>query len=299
MAYTKIHNRHHLIVEYIKRNSRPSTKGIHKYLVNLGEMISKRTVERDIENINYNLGFEIERKGSHPYFWYEIESEPEADQMASSYLEFAMMAELMRGELEHKESYEKAVYLDHPFSEGTHHVPRIVPAIRKNHKLCIEHAKFEEDGRERIICPLYLKQFRKRWYVIARDTEDGIIKSFGLDRISSVTELAEEFKKNPNEVADAIFTNVIGLFHKDGEPTTIRFWSGAYNANYLRTLKLHQSQIEIGPLNDGFEFEIKVVTNPEFFYEILKMGENVKVLSPESVRTEMRGIAKTLTSYYS
>jgi predicted DNA-binding transcriptional regulator YafY len=177
-------------------------------------------------------------------------------------------------------------------------VPRIVSAIRKNHKLCIEHTKFEDEARERIICPLYIKQFRKRWYVIARDTEDGIIKSFGLDRISNVTELAEEFKKNPNEVADAIFTNVIGLFHKDGEPTTIRFWSEAYNANYLRTLNLHQSQIEIGPLNGGFEFEIKVVTNPEFFYEILKMGKNVKVLSPESVRTEMRGIAKTLTSYY-
>lgn len=298
MAYTKIHNRHHLIIQYIKRHSRPSTTDIHEYLIDLGETVSKRTVERDIENINYNLGFEIERKGSHPHYWYEIESEPEAELMASSYLEFAMMAELMRGELEHKTSYEKAVYLDHPLSEGLHHVSRIVPAIRKNHKLSIEHAKFGDEMRERIICPLYLKQFRKRWYVIARDTEDEIVKSFGLDRINTVTELTESFEKMPDEVADAIFTNVIGLFYKDGEPTRIRFWSEAYNANYLRTLKLHHSQIEIGPADDGFVFELEVVPNPEFYYEILKMGENVKVLGPEIVRVEMKRIAKTLVSYY-
>ena len=299
MAYSKIHNRHHLIVEYIKRNKKPTTQGIHNYLREIGEVVSKRTVERDIENISFNLGFEIKRVGRHPDYWYEIDSEPEAESMASSYLEFAMMADLMRGELEHHKSYEKAVYLDHPLSEGLGHVPRIIPSIRKNHKLIITHAKFEEKPVERIICPLYLKQFRKRWYVIARDTKDDIVKSFGLDRISEVVELSESFERKPNEVADVLFTNVIGLFHRDGEPTTIRFWSEPYNANYLRTLKLHQTQKEIGPSNGGFEFEIEVVPNPEFYYEILNMADFVKVLSPESVRTEMRRIANRLVSYYS
>ena len=162
--------------------------------------------------------------------------------------------------------------------------------------ISIDYHKFDQETRSRIVCPFYLKQFRKRYYLIARDTSDDHIKSFGLDRIESLSILTETF--TPEKNVERLFDNVIGFFELDGEPEIIQIWSEKYNANYMRTLRLHHSQKEIGEQDGGVVFELKVVPNFEFFQEVLRMADNVKIISPESVRKKMKERVTTISGYY-
>jgi predicted DNA-binding transcriptional regulator YafY len=298
MSSTSIFERYSKIIEHIRNpyRKRPTIQSIQEYLEDEGFVITKRSLQRDIQDIAAKMDIEIIRKGAHPNYWYEIESEPESLPTAYAYLEHAMMANVMRKELEDEKVHRKALVLDHPLSEGLGFIPKCLPAIRKNRMISIDYHKFDEPVRSRIVCPYYLKQFRKRWYLIARDTADDCIKSFGLDRIERLSILTETF--TPEKNVDRLFDNVIGFFELDEEPVTIRIWSQKYNANYMRTLRLHHSQKEIGEQDGGVVFEIKVVPNFEFFQEVLRMADNVKIISPESVRKKMKAQITTISGYY-
>ena len=242
MSSTSIFERYAKIIEHIRNpyRKRPTTQSIQEYLDDEGFSITKRSLQRDFQDIAIKMDIEIVRKGTHPNYWYEIESEPESLPTAYGYLEHAMMANVMRKELEDEKLHRRALILDHPMSEGLQYIPKCLPAIRKNRMISIDYHKFDQETRSRIVCPFYLKQFRKRYYLIARDTSDDHIKSFGLDRIESLSILTETF--TPEKNVERLFDNVIGFFELDGEPEIIQIWSEKYNANYMRTLRLHHSQ---------------------------------------------------------
>ena len=54
-------------------------------------------------------------------------------------------------------------------------------------------------------------------------------------------------------------------------------------ANYLRTLPLHQSQKET-LLDDGVLFHYKIKIDKEFEMELLKLGSNIEIIQPKSLR---------------
>lgn len=298
MSSTAIFERYAKIIEHVRSpyQKRPTIQTIQRYLDDEGFRITKRSLQRDIQDIYFKMDIEIVRKGLHPNYWYEIESEPESLPTAYAYLEHAMMANVMRKELEDEKLHRKALILDHPLSEGLEFIPKCLPAIRQNRLVSIEYHKFDQPVESRVVCPYYLKQFRKRWYLIARDTKDDIVKSFGLDRIEKLLVLTETFA--PEKNVEHLFDNVIGFFDLEDEPETIRIWSEKYNANYIRTLRLHHSQKEIGEQDGGIVFELKVVPNFEFFQEVFRMADNVKILSPVSVRAKMKEMISTISSYY-
>lgn len=286
------------IIEHIRNpnRKRPTVKSIQEDLEDEGFYITKRSLQRDILDIPEKTDFEIVRKGKHPTFWYEIESVPEEMPIAFSYLEHTMMAGVMRDELQHEKLDRKSIIFDHPQSEGTQHIPKCVKAIRKNQMLSMDYHKFGEPVSTRIVCPYYLKQFRKRWYLIARDTKDDKIKSFGLDRIEALFLLTETF--TPEKNLERLYKYVIGFFENDARPEKIQLWSESYNAHYIRTLRLHHSQKEVGERDGGIVFELNVVPNFEFYQEVLRMSENVKIIGPEHVKRDMKDLVNRVAEYY-
>jgi proteasome accessory factor B len=299
MAYSKIYWRHSQIVEFIKSRKRPTVSAMVDYLAEQNEVVSKRTVERDIQNITYELDVEIKRCGTHPNYYYEIASEPETRPIACSYLEHALMADVIRGEMEAEKKHGRALFPDQPImTDGLNNIPLLLPCIRGKKQVALRYRKFNGDESERDVCPLFLRQFRKRWYLIARDTKDGIAKTFGLERIISIQPLDKKFKPKDGEDYESMFANVIGLFESDAQPVTIRFWSEDYNANYVRSVPIHGSQRELDTADNGAVFELTVVPNYEFFQTMLMMGDKVRILSPESVRNEMKATILTMMKYY-
>jgi predicted DNA-binding transcriptional regulator YafY len=299
MAYSRIYNRHGYILDFIKRNSRPTTQHIVNFLHGLGEGVDARTVQRDIITIENELGYVIERKGSHPNRWYEIMEEPEEKTLVSRYLEHAGLAEMLQKEAAYGKKGRKAVFLDDTqITHGLEHISSILSAIRSNRKLEIEHQKFWTAPTTRTVSPLFLKQFRHRWYLIAREEETEKVKSFGLDRMLQATVLNNAFRFRKEDDHDAMFSHVIGLYDNEEEPQQIRFWSELSHAGYLRSVKIHRSQKETGDLDNGIVFEVNVVPNYEFFQQMLMMEAKVRILSPEPVVSTMQKMLKGILQRY-
>lgn len=282
MAYSRIYNRHGYILDFIKRNKRPTTKHIVSFLHSLGEGVDERTVQRDIKTIENELDYVIERKGSHPNKWYEIVEEPGEKTLVSRYLEHAGLADMLQKEALREKKGRKAVFVDDTqIAHGLEHISPILSAIRSTRKLEIEHQKFGASKTIRTVSPLFLKQFKHRWYLIAREERTEKVKSFGLDRIQKVTVLDTTFKFRKEDNHDSMFSHVIGLYGNEEKPQLIRFWSEKHHAGYLRSVKIHHSQTEVGEMNGGIVFEVDVVPNYEFFQQVLMMEAKVKILSPE------------------
>ncbi|MBL4586418.1 MAG: WYL domain-containing protein [Flavobacteriales bacterium] len=299
MAYSRIYNRHGYILDFIKRNNHPRTKDIIDFLHGLGEGVDARTVQRDIKTIENELDYIIERKGTHPNKWYEITAEPDEQLLVNRYLEHVGFAEILRQEAVHEKKGRKAVFLDEmQLTRGLEYISPILSAIRSNRKLEIAHQKFGADATRGKVSPLFLKQFRHRWYLIAREEQTEKVKSFGLDRISAIEMLNESFKFRNEDDHDAMYSHVIGLYENENESQTIQIWSEMNHAGYLRSVKIHHSQREIGEQDTGIIFEVNLVPNYEFFQQILMMEARVKILSPTAVQQRMKAILMGILARY-
>lgn len=302
MSYSSVYQRHQSIVNYLRkhRSQRPRTADLRNHLGRLGIEVSLRTVERDIIKINEELGMRIVRCGSHPDHWYELD-ENDTTTLVGDFLDHALLADMMREELAEREHGEQVMFLDglRP-ANGLEHMPLLARAARTRHKARIVHRKFgEELAIERIVCPLFLKQFQQRWYLVARESKGGDLRSFGLERIEEAELLPETFRPRKTDTHNELYGHVFGLFEREHDPVLVRLWSSRFHANYLRTLPLHPSQgEEPEELDGGVVFTFFLTPNYEFLQAILKMETHVQLLSPERAVNELREILKEMWEMY-
>ena len=74
--------------------------------------------------------------------------------------------------------------------------------------------------------------------------------------------------------------------------------ASAGQANYLRSLPLHNSQREIKKAENYSVFELTIRPTYDFLQEILRNGENVEVLEPLWLREEIAGMVQRLCDKY-
>lgn len=195
----------------------------------------------------------------------------------------------------------------------------ITEAMHKNSVLRITYQSFWRDYANSFeIEPYCLKVVNRRWYVIARspyysernrkkNQEQGhkklpedVYRVYALDRITNIEDTDQTFTMNKRFSIDDFFEGCCGII-VDKELPTERVVIKAYEngPNYLRTLPLHESQIEL-PSNDDeaayFEYHLK--PNFDFYQLLLSQADQIEVVEPESVREEMHNFAKNILSYY-
>jgi predicted DNA-binding transcriptional regulator YafY len=302
MSYSSVYQRHQHIVNILKRKRppKPSTADIQRQLNLLDVHVSLRTVERDLARLTDELGTCIVRKGSHPDHWYEIE-ESDGTALVGNFLDHTLLTETMRNELAERDRGEPVIFMDGlRLAHGLEHMPLLAQAARKRNKVRIVHRKFgDEEASEREVCPLFLKQFQQRWYLVAREAKGDQIKSFGLERIEELEALPDTFRVKLGETHEKLYGHVFGLYEREHNPVLVRLWSSRFHANYLRTLPLHPSQREEPQeLDEGVVFTFFLTPNYEFLQAILKMETQVRLLSPESAVVELQRMLRKMLGMY-
>jgi len=195
----------------------------------------------------------------------------------------------------------------------------ITEAMHKNSVLLITYQGFGRDYANSFeIEPCCLKVVNRRWYVIARspyysernrkknqeqghkELPEDVYRVYALDRITNIEDTDQTFTMNKRFSIDDFFEGCCGIIVDKKLPTE-RVVIKAYEngPNYLRTLPLHESQIEL-PSNDDeaayFEYHLK--PNFDFYQLLLSQADQIEVVEPESVREEMHNFAKNILSYY-
>jgi predicted DNA-binding transcriptional regulator YafY len=111
--------------------------------------------------------------------------------------------------------------------------------------------------------------------------------------------MEETFEMPKDWNAEEYFDGCFGIIADQRvEPQNVKLKVSAGQANYIRDLKLHDSQEEIEKNDEYSIFSYMIRPEYDFMQEILRNGENMEVLEPDWLRQEMSGIIKRMNDKY-
>ena len=183
---------------------------------------------------------------------------------------------------------------------GKYYLTDVIEAMRNNQRIEIGYQKYQFDGsKQYVLEPYFVKSFKKRWYMIAYDTEAEMIKIFSMDRVTQFSHTAEKFKLPKDFNPQTYFDDCFGIINNDDIPVeTLRL--KVYNDQdyFLRDLPLHPSQRELQYTDDYtiFEYDIKITF--DLMQEIMSHGEDWEVQAPQHLREEIRRRVQKMNELY-
>ncbi len=176
----------------------------------------------------------------------------------------------------------------------------IMEAIRDRKAIEIEYKGFNRDFSSRFEAePYCLKQFKRRWYMVAKTAAGDVPWIYGLDRIVSLERTERGYSIPKSFRAEEYFRDLYGVCVSDGAPAEeVRIRVEKSQVEYFKSLKLHHSQTLVSEDESGAEFSYHLVPTYDFEQELLSKMGSVEVLSPAWFRDEMKGIIKDMLANY-
>ena len=188
-------------------------------------------------------------------------------------------------------------------------LPVFYKAITNKQVLSFDYQPFGQELFTLTFHPQFIKEHNGRWFVFGdADREPYQAYNVPLDRIvGEVCEINDvEYIPAPKGFYQDYFNNIIGVTHeKDAmvEEVIIRTKT-EYQHGLLLTKPLHHSQKEIMPFGEhegGNYGEVRLTIEPnrELRGRILLYGENLEVISPLSLREQIKEILRRQMQQYS
>ncbi len=188
-------------------------------------------------------------------------------------------------------------------------LPVFYKAIANKQVLCFDYQPFGQELFTLTFHPQFIKEYNGRWFVFGEaDREPYQAYNVPLDRIvGEVSEVNDvEYIPAPKCFYQDFFNNIIGVTHEKGamvEEVIIRTKT-EYQHGLLLTKPLHHSQKETMPFgeheDDNYgELQLTVEPNRELRGRILLYGENLEVISPLSLREQIKEILRRQMQQYS
>lgn len=253
---------------------------------------SIRTFQRDIKAIAslYNIEIQCDRSRN----IYEI-----VDDGSEDHNERLLEAFEIYNALNLSNNFAREVIVEKRKPLGTEHLYGLLHAIRNGFSVTFSYEKYSDgDLRQRTVNPLAIKEAQNRWYLLARDPGDKIVKSFGLDRISDLQLTRQKFESvdyDPEKEYRHSFGIINGV---GGEPQKIVLSFTPTEGKYINSLPLHHSQKEILKNDQEWRFEYFLLPTHDFIMEVLSYGADVKVLEPQSFRDSvLKQLQKAIKRY--
>ena len=176
--------------------------------------------------------------------------------------------------------------------KGLGHFSKLLQSILTKRVLKLRYTPYGKSQITATVYPYYLKQYNDRWYLIARTKGYDSCAHYALDRIDDFDEVAVPYQE-PDIELDEYFDDVIGVTVPEADSEDIVLRISKPRFEYIRTKPLHLTQ-RITEENEHFAVvTINVKVNKELESMILSFGNDIEVLSPESLRTR---IAKKIQS---
>ena len=159
--------------------------------------------------------------------------------------------------------------------------------------------------------PYLLKQYNDRWFLLGAANSDKKILNFALDRIDQVEPLPEKkYFECPDDIYER-FEDIVGVtLFEERKCEHILCWASDSSKGYVDTKPMHESytpykgdkEIELHnqypQFDGGLFFSIDCIPNFELIRELCSFGGNLIVLSPDSIRNEIKDrLQKHLEQY--
>lgn len=178
-------------------------------------------------------------------------------------------------------------------SIGNQWLPLLLTAIQEKKTCHFTYASFKSGiAKERNALPVYLKEYRNRWYLISFDLEKSDWITYALERMDGlvVNEAQHLLKEafNPS----SFFAETIGITTEKKAAERIELRVNDIASKYIESQPLHSSQEKIGTN----QFVLTVQINEELIRTLLGFMGELQIISPAHlVQTWNERIQKQLS----
>lgn len=283
-----------------KLRTGPATfEQIDAYLTRQSELqgavfnMSKRQFQRDLKDIESI--FEVEIKFDFKRKIYAI-NEDECSEMSQRRME----ALDVFNALKIGESSSKSIHFEKRKPQGTENFHSLLHAIKNQLQISFTYQKYwEVELTHRTVEPYALKEFKNRWYVLAKDLKDQQVKSFAFDRLTELEINKKRFQPMQNFDVNEYYKFCFGIISPtDHELQEVILSFDPFQGKYIKSLPLHETQEVLVDNDREVRIKLKIYLTLDFMMEILSHGENVKVIQPASLISSLKRSYKNALSQY-
>ena len=250
--------------------------------LNIG--FSKRTLQRDLKEIRNIFGIDIEYSPSLKGYFIS------QDEIGNMNFERMIEAFDLFNSLNLAQDLKPFIHLESRQPQGTENLYGLLHAIKNKLKIKFTYKKFwGEDSSSRYVEPYVLKEFRSRWYVMAKDTGDAMLKSFALDRLSNLEITKAHYLQANLSQVEENYKYCFGIISPNDEmPQEIVLSFTPLQGKFIKTLPLHSTQQVIKDTEEELQIKLKLFITYDFIMELLSHGENVRVIQPKALIKEVK-----------
>ena len=276
---TTIYNRGPITLEEIQRR--------YESHFGRGEELSERQFHRYTDAVEELFGIEI--KYSRTQRGYVVAHREDIDTMAMR--KWLIQTFSVNNILHESQDLKNRILLEYVPS-GQQHLTTIVDAMRESVALSMTYQSFWMDEPATFeVEPYCVKLFEQRWYMLGKSEGYDDLRIYALDRIKALEPTERKFKLPKKFDAAKFFEDYYGIIISDDDydvcPVALQV--DAQQSNYLRTLPLHHTQVEV-ECNEKYSiFECRLCPTFDFRQKLLSMGGSVEVLAPQDLVYHMRG----------
>jgi len=182
--------------------------------------------------------------------------------------------------------------------QGLRYLSNLIDCVIKRQPVLIDYHPFGRDVIKWTIHPYYLKQYNNRWFLLGYNPDFDDLSIVALDRIEGVVLAEMPFKRNLDFDFDAYFRDIIGVSIEKGKVVEhIRLKFSQARLPYVLSKPIHHSQ-EVENEAEGI-ISLDVIPNKELISELTWFQDDIEVLSPDSLREEIKEkIAKMYQKYF-
>jgi len=291
--------RYSLLIKKVTEHPFPSMKEIMDYLAQKGFENSSRTVQRDMESLDFEFGLKIAyNKAKKGYYIAEKDY-----LLYDPFIRLLRISEtidvLIQSFADSKEML-KYVSLDIGAElKGIDQLHEILNALRNNQTLTFNYQTFFEGPKKPFtVHPYLIKEFQHRWYLVACFPGFTKLYIFGIDRISDPVVNSTAFVPDPNLDARQKFRDAIGVSCASNAKERIVLSFTPQQGNYVKSLPLHNSQQILVDDDKELRVVLNVAPNYELSQQILMHGSTVKVIEPVWLVKEIRDTLEEALEQY-
>jgi predicted DNA-binding transcriptional regulator YafY len=184
---------------------------------------------------------------------------------------------------------------------GTEWLQPLLRAVQLRRQVTFQYHKFwDAVPTARTVSPLLLKEFKGRWYLLAHDPARHGLRCFGLDRMQGLRATTHSFEPPADFEPTTYYAHSFGIIRPDHEaPAEIILALEPTQGQYLKTFPLHPSQRVLVDTDAELRIQLTVYNTHDLLMELLSLGDQVQVVAPAALRSQVLDIYAAAVSSFS
>jgi hypothetical protein len=291
-------NRYVWLVDTISRYGRITLKDLNEVWlrspISEGKPLARRTFFHYRDGVEEMFDINIQCDKS-TFEYYIDDSGNESNARLRSWLVDSVS---MSGMLSNAHDISERIMLENVPS-AREHLPVIIDAMKQNRRIRFSYKSYTRSLPTNgiVLEPYFVKIFKQLWYVIGMNVNEGVVKTYSLDRISSLNLLQETFVMPEDINPSEFFKDCFGIITNKNSAKRIVLRVEPTQAKYFRALPLHHSQQE--EVHDHYSvFTYKMRITYDLKEEIMSHGASIEVLEPKELKMLIRNEMENALAHY-